>query len=261
MKRSNPQTLLAITTTAAITALICLSLAPRSGRQAGAQSPPTESKSAETDSASDPKTESKTAVQPGPKADDVLKDLVEGNQRFVAGESRHPHESKNWRASLEASQSPKAVILGCADSRVPPEIILDQGLGDLFVVRVAGNVVDTDVTASIEYAVDHCGTNLVVVMGHTGCGAVTAAHQHLIRQVNETDEIETLLYRIEPALEKVDRSKALREQINEGVRHNVELSVRRLKEVPDLMKSLRHRDLMIVGAVYDLHSGKVEFLK
>lgn len=188
----------------------------------------------------------------------VLERLLEGNARFVAGKSQHPHESSRWRASLEDQQHPQAVVLGCADSRVPPEIIFDQGLGDLFVVRVAGNIVDTDVTASIEYAVDHLETQLVVVLGHSSCGAVTAAYQHLMKDTLDADEIESLLYRIEPALTSVPSSGPLEARIDRCVRSNVDMSVRRLAQVPDVMKSLRAGRLLIVGAIYDLHSGRVE---
>ncbi|NND98646.1 MAG: carbonic anhydrase [Pirellulaceae bacterium] len=204
---------------------------------------------------------SKESAKKGPSAQKILNELLAGNERFVAGNSKHPHESATWRNKLEASQKPKAVILGCADSRVPPEIVFDQGLGDLFVIRVAGNIVDSDVIASVEYAVDHLDTPLVVVLGHTHCGAVTAAydmHQH----PRETDEIKSLLYRIKPSFYGVDKSADRETQINQGVHRNVERSVRRLKQVPDLMKSLiEEHDLRIVGAVYDLHTGKVDLTR
>ncbi|MFN7291939.1 MAG: carbonic anhydrase, partial [Pirellula sp.] len=108
-------------------------------------------------------------------AEEALSSLKDGNKRFVSGNLRYPHTGKEWLKGLVKGQAPFATILGCSDSRVPPELLFDQGFGDLFVVRVAGNVVDVDVEGSIEYSVDHCGTRLVVVMGHQGCGAVTAA--------------------------------------------------------------------------------------
>ena len=196
-----------------------------------------------------------------PRAQQILKDLLAGNERFVSGKSKHPHESAMWRSKIETGQHPKAVILGCADSRVPPEIIFDQGLGDLFVIRVAGNIVDNDVVASIEYAVDHLGTPLVVVLGHTHCGAVSAAYD-MHNHPEETDEIKSLLYRIRPALTGLDKTSDRDVQLTEGVRRNVENSVRRLKQVPDLMKSLQEEhDLRVVGAVYNLHTGKVVLSK
>lgn len=194
-------------------------------------------------------------------ANHVLKELLAGNERFIKGKSQHPHESAIWRSKIESEQHPKAVILGCADSRVPPEIVFDQGLGDLFVIRVAGNIVDNDVIASIEYAVDHLGVELVVVLGHTQCGAVTCAYD-MHNHPEETDEIKSLLYRIRPALAGIDKDADRKSQIDEGIRRNVERSVRTLRQVPDLIKSLKEEhDLRVVGAVYDLHSGRVMLTK
>lgn len=198
---------------------------------------------------------------PAITAEAALARLLAGNARFADGKPQHDHQSKGWRASLEKAQHPSAVILGCADSRVPPELIFDQGFGELFVVRVAGNVVDTDVTASIEYAVDHLGTPLVVVLGHSRCGAVTAALDHLSESDVDADEIASLFYRIEPALIGLPRDKNREEQVGQAVKRNVELGVRRLSRVPDLMKSLKKGKVQIVGAVYDIHSGKVDLLK
>jgi carbonic anhydrase len=200
----------------------------------------------------------KTASISGPEA---LQRLRDGNRRFVADELEHPHESRDWRAAIETGQHPFAVILGCADSRVPPELVFDQGFGDLFVVRVAGNIVDVDVTASVEYAVDHLDTRLVVVMGHTQCGAVKAALDHLTDSMAEPDEVVSLLYRIEPALKDLPRELDPQHKADLAVKHNVELAVQRLSQVPDLMKSLKSGKLTIVGGVYDMHSGKVEFLE
>lgn len=191
---------------------------------------------------------------------EALQRLREGNSRFVADELKHPHESQDWRKALEAAQNPFAVILGCSDSRVPPELVFDQGFGDLFVVRVAGNIVDADVTASLEYAVDHLGTQLIVVMGHSHCGAVTAALDHLTHSMAEPDEIVTLLYRIEPALTDLPKGLDREHRIRQAVQRNVAMGVQRLSQVPDLMKSLKSGKLKIVGCIYDMHTGKVEFL-
>src|SRR3954451_10886779 len=111
----------------------------------------------------------------GLSADQALSRLLAGNERFVAHKERHPDESAGRRRELVSGQHPFAVILGCSDSRVAPELLFDEGLGDLFVIRVAGNIVDDDILASIEYAVEHLGTKLVVVLGHEKCGAVSAA--------------------------------------------------------------------------------------
>ena len=186
--------------------------------------------------------------------------LQEGNARFAAGKSKHPHETFDWRYLLEKGQHPFAVVLGCSDSRVPPELIFDQGFGDLFVVRVAGNVVDTDVTASIEYAVDHLETQLVVVLGHTQCGAVTAAIDHFADADGEAAEIVSLLFRIEPATIGISTDLPRQKRIDNAVKRNVELAVRRLSRVPDLRRSLNAGKMRIVGAVYDMHTGKIEIL-
>ena len=106
---------------------------------------------------------------------EALQRLIEGNDRFAKGTSSHPHESSEWRSRLREEQLPFATIIGCSDSRVPIELLFDQGFGDLFIIRVAGNVVSTDEKGSIAYAVAHLHTPLILVLGHEGCGAVTAA--------------------------------------------------------------------------------------
>ncbi|MFD0202829.1 MULTISPECIES: carbonic anhydrase [Saccharothrix] len=118
-----------------------------------------------------PRTAPATAVD----AEGAWRKLAEGNRRFVTGHQTHPHESLRWRESLVRGQHPFAVVLGCADSRVPPELVFDHGLGDLFTVRAAGEVLDNSVLGSVEYAVEHLGIPLVVVLGHANCGAVSAA--------------------------------------------------------------------------------------
>ena len=190
-------------------------------------------------------------------AEEAIQFLKDGNARFADGKSRHPHEAPDWRQSLEKGQHPFAVVLGCSDSRVPPELVFDQGLGDLFVIRVAGNVVDTDVTASIEYAIDHLDTKLIVVMGHSSCGAVTATVDHLSNPDGEPAEVVDLLYRIEPAIVGIDPKQPREKQIKQAVQQNVEQSVRRLSRVPDLRKNLKRGSVKIIGAVYDMHTGKV----
>lgn len=192
---------------------------------------------------------------------ECIERLLEGNRRFAEGKALHPHESKDWRLSLESGQRPFAVVVSCADSRVCPELLFDHGMGDLFVIRVAGNIVDIDVTASVEYAVDHLDTGLVVVLGHSKCGAVTAALDHLAGAVGEPDEIVSLLRLIEPALIGLPQNLSREDRVAAGVERNVKRAVRRLSAVPDLMKRLRAHKLCIVGAVYDLHTGKVELLK
>jgi carbonic anhydrase len=194
-------------------------------------------------------------------AEQALKRLREGNDRFVARKPQHPHESPDWRVALEKGQHPFAVVLGCSDSRVPPELVFDQGFGDLFVIRLAGNVVDVDVIASIEYAVDHLDTALIVVMGHSNCGAVTATLDHLANADGEPAEVVSLLYRIEPAVLGMSDELPRPQRIAQAIRRNVELAVRRLSRVPDVRRAVQSGGIKIVGAVYDMHTGKVEFLE
>ena len=118
--------------------------------------------------------------------------LLEGNKRFVAGESAHGHTGKEWRKRLTAGQKPFATILGCSDSRVPIELIFDQGFGDLFVIRIAGNVISADVEGSLQYAEHHLHVPLLVVLGHEGCGAVTAALDAKFKRAREPERIEAL---------------------------------------------------------------------
>ena len=193
--------------------------------------------------------------------DEAMKRLEEGNARYVTAKPKHPHESIDWRHTLEQGQHPFAVVISCSDSRVVPELIFDQGLGDLFVIRVAGNIVDTDVAASVEYAVDHLGTQLVVVMGHSHCGAVTAAIDHFADAEGEPAEVVPLLCMIEPAIMGVSEALPREKRIELTVKRNVELAVRRLSRIPDLHRSVSAGKAKIVGAVYDMHTGKIAVLE
>jgi carbonic anhydrase len=190
--------------------------------------------------------------------EEALRRLEEGNARYVAAKPKHPHESIDWRHSLEQGQHPFAVVIGCSDSRVIPELIFDQGLGDLFVIRVAGNIVDTDVAASVEYAVNHLGTELVLVLGHSHCGAVTATIDHFTDAEGEPAEVVSLLNMIEPALIGLPENLPREEQIKSTIKRNVDLAVRRLSRIPDLHRSEMAGKVGIVGAVYDMHTGKVD---
>ncbi len=196
-------------------------------------------------------------------ADAALAKLSEGNKRFVRGESKHPHESADYRASLAKAQHPFATVLACSDSRVTPVLIFDQGVGDLFVIRVAGNVVDEDVAGSIEYAVDHLGTKLLLVMGHKNCGAVTAAYHSFVAhdlKEREPHEIESLLMRIEPALQDIEPSMPVEQQIDWAIAKNVRLSIENLSRFPDVRNAIDTNRLVIRGAIYDLATGEVKLL-
>lgn len=181
----------------------------------------------------------------------------------MLGRPRHPHEHASFRHRLVGEQKPFATILGCSDSRVPPELLFDEGLGDLFVIRVAGNIVGTDVAASIEYAVDHLKTPLLVVLGHENCGAVTAALHHFhgkMAENAEPPEIMSLLGHIEPGLHHDDPSRPFSEQLHLAVEDNVRHSVKDLLAVQDIRTAVASGRVAVVGAVYDLASGQVRFL-
>ena len=185
----------------------------------------------------------------------ALELLMEGNERFVAGTPQHDHETIARRMKLTEGQAPCAVVLTCADSRVVPELIFDVGLGDVFVIRVAGNVVAEDEAGSIEYAVEHLDVPLVIVLGHESCGAVTAA---LSAEPDEFDELTRLLERLRPSLQGIDRSRPKADQIHAGVETNAQRSTRQLRQL--LSGHNVPGDLQVVPAVYELGSGRVRLL-
>jgi Carbonic anhydrase len=187
--------------------------------------------------------------------DAALAELKTGNDHHVQHRYQHPHETVERQRELVKGQHPHAEILSCADSRVPPEIIFDQGLGDLFVVRVAGNIATDAELASLEYGAAHLQIPLLVVMGHEHCGAVTAA----VEGGNPEGHIGTLVELLRPA---VENSRSLTgDRVENAVRANVELVVKQLRNSTPLLSELvAHNKLKIVGAVYSLDTGKVNWL-
>ena len=201
-------------------------------------------------------------VQPQhPGIADALDRLRTGNERFYGGSARHPRlDLKRRRDVLEQGQQPFATIVACSDSRVPVEPLFDQGIGDLFVVRVAGNVCGVDTTGSIEYAVTRLNCPLVVVLGHRHCGAVTAA----IHEVTDTRNISTLLNRIQPA---VERARAMHptcadtELVDWAVEENVWQSIGDLLSASHTVQERsRVGEVSVVGAIYDIESGRIRWL-
>ena len=187
--------------------------------------------------------------------DAVWNDLMAGNKRYVSGTLSHPHQSPARRDEVAKAQKPTAVVLSCADSRVPPEAVFDQGIGDVFTVRVAGNVATDDIIASIEYAVAHLGPKLIVVLGHERCGAVDAA----LKGGPPEGHLGVLLGRIKPATDSVKGQTG--DVLDLAVRANVRNVVNQLKSsTPILAGKVKSGDVKIVGARYDLDSGKVEVL-
>lgn len=191
----------------------------------------------------------------------AIERLREGNQRFVAGRVRHSHENRTWRDALVVDQHPFAVILGCSDSRVPIELIFDQGFGDLFTVRVAGNVVATDVVGSIGYAIAHLHTPLLVILGHERCGAVTAALNADRQSHTESKNIEALLAMIGPGLRDLPPHLEGAARVSAAVEANVRWSMRQLLAIPTGRRIVESGQLTVVGAVYDLATGQVRFLE
>jgi carbonic anhydrase len=190
----------------------------------------------------------------------ALARLKEGNLRFVSGHMRHAHEAAAWRKHLKGSQQPFATILACSDSRVPPELVFDQGFGDLFVIRVAGNIVATDVLGSLQYATRHLQTPLVVVMGHESCGAVTAAVDALEGRGKEPKFIAALVAAIEPGLKGLPAGLAGADRVHAAVEANVRWSLRQLAALPQGQLGLKSKKSALVGAVYELATGTVRFL-
>ena len=187
---------------------------------------------------------------------EALDRLKAGNARFASGKPQHSHESLALRKQLASGQHPFATILGCSDSRVPDELIFDQGFGDLFVVRVAGNVVSEDAIGSIEYARIHLGTQLVVILGHEGCGAVTAALESRKQASSDPDGIQTIVKLIEPGIGNVDSSLAMPQQVHQAVEANVRWAEKELKNRPETQGLLTN----VVGAIYELETGVVRWL-
>src|SRR5262245_28456311 len=192
----------------------------------------------------------------------VLARLMEGNQRFVKGELAHPGRKPEDFAPLAEGQAPLAIIVGCADSRVSPELIFDQGVGDLFVVRVAGNAVSGAgpfIKGSVEFAVAELGARLIVVLGHDACGAVKAAVAHIDANDTLPGAIRDLVEVIRPAAEAV-RGKT-GDKLDNAIRANVQIGVERLKGLdPILADRVKKGELKSVAAVYELRTGTVKWL-
>lgn len=178
--------------------------------------------------------------------------LMEGNRRFVNDCSTHPNRAVERRQETAGLQEPFAVILGCADSRVSPEIIFDQGIGDLFVVRVAGNVMGPITLDSIEYSTIYLHSTLIMVLGHESCGAVTAVLQ------GNTKDIENVANLIQPAIEESQTQAG--DRLENAIKDNVRNTVKSLSGSAVLSRFLAEKKIIIVGGYYNFHSGEVELL-
>jgi carbonic anhydrase len=198
-------------------------------------------------------------------APEALERLREGNRRFVSN-VRSPEAllSHSQRTALAAGQRPFAIILGCSDSRVPAEIVFDQGLGDLFVIRVAGNIVAPSQVGSVEFAAARYETRLVVVLGHSQCGAVVATLEELQRPTeNQSRNLQAIVDRVRPSVEQLlqtDLRHDMDRLVTQGVRANIRASVNHLRHGSQVLEQLiQDEGLRIVGAEYSLETGVVEF--
>lgn len=191
-------------------------------------------------------------------ADQTLARLIAGNKRFVAGRARFPTVRKEVLAGLAKAQQPYATIVGCSDSRVPPELIFDAGFGELFIVRVAGNVISPEVIGTLQYAAVHLHTPLFVILGHEGCGAVQAALAAKFHGARERQRIARLLQRIVPGLRGLRPRPGVE---TEAVEANVRWSMRQLLDTPEGKARLKEGVLKLVGAIYELKTGRVRFLR
>lgn len=195
---------------------------------------------------------------PVTNADEALQRLMAGNQRYSTNRAIHLNQTPVRRIETAKAQRPFATILGCVDSRVPPEIIFDRGLGDLFVIRTAGQVIDRAVLGSIEFGVVELNIPLVMVLGHERCGAVKATLEMLAQPAHAPGEIGLLVESIRPAVEKAKGQPG--DWLESAVLANVELTVSRLQSSPILVEAIEKGQLKIVGARYDLDTGTVTLL-
>lgn len=182
-----------------------------------------------------------------------LKKLLEGNERFADNKSSCPSRSEERRLAVVSKQNPFAVIVGCSDSRVSPDLVFDQGVGDLFVVRVAGNVVGSTQMDSIEYGVLALNAGLVFVLGHANCGAVTAVLS------GNTDGIKTIAGMIEPSVKNLSAKDP--QALEKAIKANVVNSVKAIRQSPDLQPLIAQNKVRVVGGYYHLETGRVEILK
>ncbi|HBF09830.1 MAG: carbonic anhydrase [Pseudomonadota bacterium] len=202
-----------------------------------------------------------------PTSKEAFQRLVEGNERFIEGDSNFSRQDTlDRREQLASGQAPFAVILGCSDSRVPAELVFDQGLGDLFVIRIAGNVIAPSQIGSIEFAVERFGTPLVIVLGHTSCGAISATVEALMNPTVQTQclNIGSIVKRIAPSVQELLNSGANLNKdqlISSACKANIRSSVNQLQHSSEFIEEMVEAGkLAIVGAEYDLETGRVNFL-
>jgi carbonic anhydrase len=191
---------------------------------------------------------------------DSLRRLIAGNERFVSGEASFTGLRQESLTILASGQRPFATILGCSDSRVPPELVFDVGLGDLFVIRVAGNVFSPEIAGSLQYAGAHLGTDLFVVLGHQGCGAISAALKTRDEGQVHRSRIQLLVESILPSLPPFDPQLTPAARLAQAVESNVCWTLQQILETPEGRARQGEGRLKLVGAIYEIDSGRVRFL-
>src|SRR6059036_413571 len=202
--------------------------------------------------AADPAHPEQPAVAPA----EAIAKLKEGNGRYTSGNLQHPGQTAERRTKLAKTQHPFAGIVSCSDSRVPPEIVFDQGLGDLFIVRVAGNVINDEGLGSVEYGVDHLGSRLILVLGHESCGAVKAARETIAAKGKAPGHIESLVTAIKPAVKATAK-----DDLDTTVKANVKNVVQALRSSTPILKAkVDSGDIRVIGGYYSLDTGAVSFL-
>jgi len=194
-------------------------------------------------------------------AEEGLQRLKDGNQRFLQGATRFPTIRQDVLAALAKGQRPYATIIGCSDSRVPPELLFDADFGELFVIRVAGNVLSPEIAGSMQYAGVHLKTPLYVVLGHEGCGAVQAAVEMKFRSARDKPRIEALLQSILPCLDSIDPQAEPEEQVARAVEANVRWTMQQILDSPEGRMRVQEGLFMLVGAICDIKTGRVRFLE
>jgi carbonic anhydrase len=202
-----------------------------------------------------------TIPDSGRNAEDALQRLKTGNARFVAGTARFPTMQKEILAELAKGQHPYATILSCSDSRVPPELIFDAGLGELFIIRVAGNVFSPEIAGSLQYAWRHLRTPLFVVLGHTNCGAIAAAIDTRLRGTRQHSRIQLLVECILPGLQDLDPQLIPEAMLAQAVEANVRWTMRQILQTPEGQERQVEGWVKLVGAIYEIETGLVRFLE
>ncbi len=185
----------------------------------------------------------------------ILKQLLDGNKRFYTESSVYPNQSSERRKEISQKQNPLAAIICCSDSRAAPEIVFDHGLGDIFVVRTAGNILDSIAVGSIEYAVEYLNVSLIVVLGHANCGAVNA----VIQKFDGEGNIHKIIKTIKPAVELAKTMHG--DLLTNAIKNNIKSVIKKLKSSdPIISKKIKNNKIEIIGAYYCLESGKIEIL-